>query len=759
MYLKIGAAIIALNLLFSPAAIADSAKITKAKYHQHQNELMVKGVIKPDKYHKSHHDKHTANSITIVDANNPSFIVAQLQERREFKAKIGAQELGYIPCEVGVIVNDDIDSMTTAYVHKAPELCGGYSATITGLVTDEPIPFSTVSVTLNGQRFTTVADANGAYSLDILTTNIDQLLVVESSATQAGSGDEINFVNMVGSFEKVLSEADPVNVTNVTTASYVLAVEANGGIAPTTSAELQAAETAIDATQLFKLAAVIKLIVDNPSYSLPDGFDSVLDFISDETAVDSFVQATPAEDLDNAVAQILSDSNLVAGFNINDIPELYYVVDKAQPGYMSRSGSALEFNLSNNTGNTLGFQGNNGIAVNEAFTWQVDNGRLNIILSFPMQLEQLGFNIEDVTDNQAEIDAFYAGGGTENGFHYFSTELQRNYTRVVDGNLVDIVSVESRSEIVTPDILLLDGSTLTIALPKYAFNTTNQTLRSSSDVTPIPFDGVCSSGATCVQGDWGGIYHYSEGKRAYDDFIFPESAYAELITFSASNQTSGAISLVDANWMVDGEGKLVITYANGMVQTNQIIDQSGIEFGVFSTFDNGVDRFATYNIWVKGQSGFTLDANYLTHVTDSQFWAGEINAWIPSLYDEFGYLEPGQLWGWDFSTTDVTNTFGVAWSAPDANGLSSMEFGENAPVSYSVTPDYVIIERSVFAKRYWYPVASTTINGERMFYIIEREERNAELWFGGEPGFNTYIPSRMNIERERDKNDYLNVVR
>ncbi|WP_394130697.1 carboxypeptidase-like regulatory domain-containing protein [Shewanella maritima] len=760
MSIRLIASLPLIMMLFSSLALADNIKIQKAKYKESKQLLVVKGKLDKYQHNKSHHhNKHSAKSIEIVDANNPSFVLAQQQAHKSFKAHISTTDLGYIPCQVGVIVDGDIDNMAYAQVRKAPDQCGGYSATITGLITDEPIPFATVTVTLNGQTFTTTADANGAYSLDILTTDVAQLLVIESSATQAETGDEINFVNMVGSFEKVLSETDPINVTNVTTASYALVVEANGGTEPTNVAELQAAETSVDATELFELAAVIKLIVDDPNYSLPAGYDSVLDFVNDQAAVETFVQATPTEDIDGAVAAILADSDLVAGFSADDIPELYYVTAVAQPGYMARTGSALEFDASNNTGNALEFQSYNGIAINEVFTWAVDNGRLVVTLSSPEQLEQLSHEIETVTDNQAEIDAFYAGGGTESGFNYYSTEFQRAYTRVVDGNLVDVVSVETRRELVTPDILLLDGSTLSIADPKLAIENSNQTLRSSLDVTPIAFDASCAVGGTCVEGAWGGIYHFSEGKRAYDDFIFPESAYGELITFAGDNSTSGEVSGVDASWQVDAEGKLVISYANGMVQTNQILEQSGIEYGVFSTFDNGAERYATYTIWVKADPSFALDVSYLTNLSGDHFWAGEINAWIPSLYDELGYLQPNQLWGWAFTPNDVTNTWGLQWSTPDANGLSSIEFTDAGPVNYVVNPSSLLIERSPFAKRYWYPIASTVIEGQRMFYIVEREERDAELWFGGEPGFNTFIPARINIERERSKLDYTNIAR
>ncbi len=741
----------------TPNTMAESAQIKYAKYQQNSQVLSVRGSIEREPGMPN--SRRENKLVEIVDAANPTTVLASTYAKRAFRARIKQADLAYIPCEVGVVIEGELNDIVYESVTNAPELCGGYTTTLTGLITDEPIPYASVSVTIGGQTYTTTADVNGAYSLDIVSANLQELLVIESSAINEATGDEINFVNMVGSFSRVLSDPDPVNVTNVTTASYALVVEANGGAAPTTAEELATAETAVDATELFELAAVIKLIVDNPDYSLPDGYDSVLDLVSDEAAVDAYIAATPAEDLNAAVEDILSDSDLVAGFDAEDIPSLYYAIAVTTPGYIARSGSALEFDSVNGSGSALSFNAPSGQPLNQAFNWQLNNGRIEVIYSAPDTIEELVAEIEYVTDDPQEIAAFYAGGGVDDNFFTQRTTTQRAYTRVVDGNLVDVVSVEVRSTLVTAPITLADGSVLTIAAPKLIIGNENETFRSSLDITPIAFDAQCSDGSTCVQGDWGGVYHYSEGPRTYDDFVFPESAYAELITFAADNVTEGEISGVSATWSVDGDGRLVIAYANGMVQTSQILDQNALEFGVFSSFENGDERFASYDIWVRADNSFSLDTNYLLPGESTRFWAGEVNTWIPGSIESSGLVIPSRLWGWAFSSIDVSNTFATQWSEPDSNGESSLAFVSQPPVSFIENANSVVINRFDFAKRYWYPITDTVIDGERVFYVIEREERDAELWYGGEPGFKTYIPARMNIERERDKADYQGVVR
>ncbi|WP_372872970.1 carboxypeptidase-like regulatory domain-containing protein [Shewanella sp.] len=743
-------------LALSPSAYAEQIKIQNVHFDADSNQLMVKAKI------DGHHHRHDSAGdayIEIVDAANPGFVLSALHTPKQIHSKIDAATLAFMPCQVGIVVNGDEANMAIADVKNVQGSCGGFAATLVGLVTDEPIPYATVSVTLNGNTFTTVADENGAYSLDVLTTNIEQLLLIESSAINSETGDSIDFVNLVGSFSRVLSEDDPINVTNLTTAKYSLVLEANGGVQPSTVAELEQAETAVDATELFQLAAIIKLIVDDPNYQLPDGYDSILDFIADGAAVDTFVASTPSEALEQALADILADTNLVAGFNVADVPSLYYAISTTSPGYMARSGSALEFDNVAMTGTVLSFQQWNGQAINQAFSWQVANGRIEVVYTAPLVTDELADSIEYVTDNQAEIDAYYAGGGATDMFITHRSLVQRAYTRVVDGSLVDVVSVESRSQISTPPILLNDGSTLTIAQPKISLEHTTQNFRANYDISNIPFAIGCSEGDTCVSGLWAGQYHYSEGPRVYDDYVFPTTAYADALQFAANGTVSGKISTANANWLVDSDGRLVITYPDGTTQTSQILDKQGIELGVFSVFENAGERYAVYDIWVKGDANLQLGVSELQPSTPSSFWVGEINSWLPGSVDAMGLLSYERLWGWQFSAAEVQNTFASSdWSAPDENGLSSLSFYQHAPVPFAVTADYVSISRFPFARRYWFPINSQLVDGDRVFYVVEREVRDGEA-YGRAPGYRTFIPARINIERERDMADYLNVAR
>ncbi|WP_083699783.1 carboxypeptidase-like regulatory domain-containing protein [Shewanella sp. UCD-KL12] len=733
--------VVSIGIVLTPQAFAGNnnlagIKVNKAQFNKKHNRLDVKGRVGNDS---------SGDEVTLWDADLNTMLASGVTKKDKFKFKYALSEGDIVPCRIEVRVAGESSSRK---VKRAPQDCGQYQVTITGLVTDSPIPFATVTVTLNGNTYTTVADENGAFSLDILTVSLDELVTIESSATDAETGDPINFVNMAGTFSKLLSDPE-ANVTNVTTASYILAVEANGGVAPNNIEELTAAETSIDASTLLELAAVIKLVVDDPRFELPDGFDSLIDFVANDSAVESFIEDVAAIDpqaLENTQSEILNDTSLVAGFTVDEIPARYYVIAAAEPGYMARSGAALEFDGSTGTGQYLSFAGWNGQAINQTYSWAVVGGRLELNYDSPQAVALLTSHIEDLTDDQSKIDAYYAGGGVHDNIVYESSEVQRKYTRVVDGNLVDMISTEVKTVLHTPPFELVDGSMLELEVDKLDISTSNQSFRSSLDIQNIPFTTSCLTGEVCALGNWGGVFHYAAGTRVYDDYIYPTSSYGELLTFNNDTSVSGAISGESASWNIDSEGKLIIDYADGTVQTLQIIDNIGLEYGVFSIFENGGERYADYNLWVRGDSQFSLSGSYLTPSASNRYWNGEINSWIPGGFDANGVRLPSNRFGWKFDGAGGLDNYWVDQNRDyDGDGNNDLGLIVTATHGWEVDAGIARLDRFSFARRYWFPVASTDIDGQRVFYVIEREARD----YG--QGWKTFIPARMNIQREIDE--------
>ena len=290
--------------------------------------------------------------------------------------------------------------------------------------------------------------------------------------------------------------------------------------------------------------------------------------------------------------------------------------------------------------------------------------------------------------------------------------------------------------------------------PRFEAGTVASTLRDAATAPVVPLSADCSS-QPCVPGSWGGTARYEPGISAFDELPLPNSNYGDVLNFSAgaSQTVSGEISNIAANWTVSG-GSLQISYSDGWTQTVTAVGVNGLEYGMFSEYSNGAERFASYDIWVKRDPGFAFTDAYLDS-PDNLYWNGEINAWVPGNVNPDGSRQLRQRFGWQFDAdTDPNTGFNrfVLPSGPTQNETTLFL----RPNEWAIDPVTGVIKIDRFLDtqfdsydRFWYPIASTTVDGDRQFYVIEMEMRDGLL----------FIPARMNIERELfdDNSDYDDV--
>ncbi|MEM7217393.1 MAG: carboxypeptidase-like regulatory domain-containing protein [Pseudomonadota bacterium] len=198
------------------------------------------------------------------------------------------------------------------------------SVTITGLVTDMPIQGALVTATVDGERFDADAptDATGAFSITLTSANGDALVLFEASESGAG----IEFVALQGTLGEYL-DGGAQNITNVTTAQYLLARDETADGSIDTIEELNGAAADVDPVEVLELAAAIKVIVDGiDGVTLPDDYENVLELA--EAIVDGasdFVEdlnSSSPDALAEATAAILEDSELILAFEPEDVPGL-----------------------------------------------------------------------------------------------------------------------------------------------------------------------------------------------------------------------------------------------------------------------------------------------------------------------------------------------------------------------------------------------------------------------------------------------------
>jgi hypothetical protein len=734
-------------LLGMPATYAASIVLESAIYSKARHTVVVKGKLD---------GIAGSTTVTLRDLATKAPLGTAQTKGNLFAVAARLPSNTAAPCTIAVEANIGSDKIVgTAQVRSAQGVCRAYTVTLNGVVTDQPIPFATVTVTIGGITYTTVADKDGRYTLPVTSASLDALLKIEAVGSDPVSGEPIEFVNLIGSFSRMLNEqlADgsaDANITNVTTASYVLVLQANGGTEPTSEAELRTAETSVDATELLQLAALIKLIVDDPDYSLPPGEASLLSFVSNPEAVNAYLETVPQEDLDASIASILQDSNLVAGFAAADIPPRYFAIPATQPGYLARLGQILEFN-GNGSGRLLDFESTSGQPINEPYTWIVQNGRLTVTYDEPITsayFTSLSNPSAQPLLTDAERARIAAANGPNAQVSVLSKNFFQTYTRVADGALVDAVSVESRYSNEVLPFTLNDGTLFTPSLPPYVqTGQSGQTLRASVDVQASPFAANCpaAAGATCVPGQWLASFLYSPGVTGSQPL--PVAPYGDVVTFAPGGTVTGLLAGLSATWTVDGAGALVVSYPSGWQQKLLIVDTLGIEFGVFNEFSRGDDRYATYTINVKAAGAVALTNSYLANAP-GRFWQSEISSSVPTFWNPDGTRTLSSYFGWQFfdNSNTAINVGSVALADCGGDGQQDDPRASLAFSNWQPAGTGIGIPRGNAANprlRTWYPAASTVVDGERQFYVIE-----SESFVGGPRNGQLFIPPRINFLRE-----------
>lgn len=421
----------------------------------------------------------------------------------------------------------------------------GQALVLSGKVTDGPIANATVNVSVDGHAFTTQADANGSYNLEVIGTTGGMVTMgAQGSAAQPA----VNFLSVVGDFDRLQAEAgadgtltrdenNQVQVTNVSTAQAYLLQLANGGAPITTDMQLVTAREGLDNGQLLQQAAAIKLVVDG-GYALPAGVTDTLALISDPAAMSGFIATVNANDpaaFTAAIAEIAVDPNLTVPTIANDLVGTYTLVyDLGKPGTVSNGyiqGHRVTLNA-DGTGSYV----NSAPNTNPSVTWSYDNGRAIIIPNAPI----VGTSYEFVPGVPGQVRTL-------------TTATRYEISKLFDGNGRDTLAISSTVNYSYPDNPTLPGGSR-------SGTSTNTGIRDDQGILPI----VAADLPGTTRAAWVADTPYRNSNFTGID----------LFTFSAGGigQRQDGSTFT---WTVDALGRLLVVFADGDQASYALINQDG----------------------------------------------------------------------------------------------------------------------------------------------------------------------------------------
>lgn len=267
------------------------------------------------------------------------------------------------------------------------------SLSINGLVTDAVVPNANVTATIRDLTFTTTADANGKYTLDLSVDDAHLSDLVLITADGGISKPWLKLVSQLPSMKTLsgqagedkkldLSENFSVNITNLTTAQYALMVGRQSfyGIpylSITNDLQLKNIKQQQLGLDQFVLAALIKSVVDG-GFTLPSSAKTTLDLVLNRSYSDALLRAVDTQD-DKLIYQIVE--NIKQDPQVNNLPDGYagkYIL-------YADSSNVWEINFTSPTRGQV-----KSSAETREFSWEKDNARLTITLDTPIDISRRG---------------------------------------------------------------------------------------------------------------------------------------------------------------------------------------------------------------------------------------------------------------------------------------------------------------------------------------------------------------------------------
>ncbi|MEP0176583.1 MAG: hypothetical protein ABJD02_13230 [Paraglaciecola sp.] len=540
----------------------------------------------------------SGDSVTLDDASSASasFTAPEVTED---------QTLGF---QITVTDNDGLTASTNATVDITAKML---DVSIAGVVTDGPIANANVLLEVGEQSFTTQADENGAYSIDVSVDDSYIDSIVKATATGSDANSIIKLVSYFGILSSILEGAGNdatltsdelfnTNITNVSTAVAASLELAVGGEIFTLEA-LEAAQTNLDGNLILPFATAIKLVIDyaseNPDLTLPDTVTDTFALLKDQDTITpyiSYIEESYAEEYAAAQSLILKDDSLIdSSINESNVIDTYYffVVSSS-----TSQGQQLVLN-DDHTGKEIFYERRDTGSGETELTWE---------------LTETGYTITYIEPETYSSSTYI---NDEIGY----TEV---YSSIISKNINILVEL-------TDTVLISTSSTWLFEFPEGEFESYTE--------TDIPIQKLIMK-SSAVKSSVGqlemGIEYALSLPYFHNTITIPEglselsntdaqSSYAYAV-FSGDSDIGGSVTLnypntgfdgittfeeTQATWSIDDSGNLLITYSEGYIETSllDISNNNTLLASVLVNEENNGYTAASTDYQLKRTTTWTLD--------------------------------------------------------------------------------------------------------------------------------------------------------
>ncbi|HEY9031328.1 MAG TPA: hypothetical protein VIM93_08200 [Kangiella sp.] len=282
----------------------------------------------------------TVTSYSWAQTSGPDITLSNTdQQNLEFTAPV-SKDLVELVFVLTVTDNDSATASDSVVITVNP--VDEQKVMLQGVATDEPIANAEVTAEVGGRTYTTTADANGNYTLEIGADEDEDLSELLVIVTAEGNNEQshVTLKSVVGSFGRILDQAgedkilttnenNGVDVTHISTAILAQLKYRNGDVLPSTLAQLDAATLKLDGTAILGMATAIKFIVDYSSINqeavLPEGVSDTWELVSNIENYRTFIGTDWSAETESVFGNIQDEIFSTQGLTVpfETVPDLY----------------------------------------------------------------------------------------------------------------------------------------------------------------------------------------------------------------------------------------------------------------------------------------------------------------------------------------------------------------------------------------------------------------------------------------------------
>lgn len=508
---------------------------------------------------------------------------------------LGLDSLTYSVSDGSLV--DGIDNAIEPISIATVELTVNQTITLSGYVSNFLAAGSHVIATVGNSDFETTTNEDGSYSVEITSSEFDEMISVRAYGNATNNQEYIELVSIIEDFSGLIeaddgdntltaSELHALNLTQLSTALFLVAKDANADQSFTSFTDYEAMVEQVDIDDVLQVTGMITLLIDNSSYNelLNENILTLLDDaagqltvlaiedLSQKAALNGVDETVFSTSIESAIEESLDTPNMTPPLTPDMLVNKRIVqTESVRIGWMPPHGRVMDFEEDGTF--TLYSYNNtwvNDIPVITTGTWFINDSRVEMVYSDRLEVEYVTYAVPEIFDEKYGEEIASAFENTESYFFLLnakSSESKREFHLIVQTNNTMKVRLDTSVE----EFIEFPYRVAEALNGRFGASYVNE-LSKGYDLTINPTTQLTTLTDENIEGDWVLFMPPPFVPESFTDVtgettlfgnILP--AFDEKVTLHTDGTVSTLFTSTVFNWSFDA-GKIILTSYNNRLE-------------------------------------------------------------------------------------------------------------------------------------------------------------------------------------------------